>query len=329
MKVLRYSLLLSIFVACQQLPFMKKSPEASSPASTGPIAEARSLLDQGQLDAALAKLLTIPDDPDSLYYQGLVWTKKAELAPLPAPQPPSPGSDAPPRTPEFKAEELRALSLFDRAIGMQPDLAGAYIAQADLLAPHAIRRFELEKAARQAVARSRRGRRAPSLSLPAPDPSAPDYRPERVVSLYQEAARLDPASVTAVKSILRFATRVQRSVDIEWCLKELVNRDRENPEPLVRYGDFLLNDKRDTKGAIEQYRQALIWRPDDETINAKIADIYIQIGRTHFDAGQWSLAEARFREAQRFVNRPNSPQDLKLRDYMQRLAAIRDGNSRR
>ncbi|MBN2371935.1 MAG: hypothetical protein JXO72_15745 [Vicinamibacteria bacterium] len=325
MKALRASMLLMISIACQQFPFVKKTPDVSSPAPAGPIAEARSLLDQGQLDAALATLLTLPEDPESLYYQGLVWAKKAELSPTPATARPAPGE----RAPEFKTEEIRALHLLDRAISLRPDLAGAHLAQADLLAPHAIRRFALEKAARQASADSRRGRRGPIVSLPAPDPAEPDYRPERVVSLYQEAARLDPTSIAAVDAILRFSTRMHRTVDVEWCLRELVNRNRESAEPLVQYGDFLLQEKRDTKSAIEKYRQALIWRPDDEAINAKIADIYIQMGRVHFDAGQWASAEASFREARKHVLRQDSPQDLKLRDYMQRLAAIRTVKSRK
>ena len=40
---------------------------------TGPVREGKSLLESGQLDAALAELQKAPDDPDSLYYQGRVF----------------------------------------------------------------------------------------------------------------------------------------------------------------------------------------------------------------------------------------------------------------
>ena len=36
------------------------------------------------------------------------------------------------------------------------------------------------------------------------------------------------------------------------------------PEPFIQYGTFLLEQKGDALGAIEQYRQALIWKSDDE-----------------------------------------------------------------
>jgi len=44
------------------------------------VREGKALLESGQLDAALAELQKAPDDPDSLYYQGRVWAKKAESA---------------------------------------------------------------------------------------------------------------------------------------------------------------------------------------------------------------------------------------------------------
>ena len=54
----------------------------------GPVRDGKALLDAGQLDGALAELQKAPADPDALYYQGLVWAKKAETAPLPTPPPP-------------------------------------------------------------------------------------------------------------------------------------------------------------------------------------------------------------------------------------------------
>ena len=68
------------------------------------VGEARSLLERGQVDQALEKLAQSPTDPDSLYYQGVAWAKKAESAPLPTPPPlasPLPKGALPPPAPEF------------------------------------------------------------------------------------------------------------------------------------------------------------------------------------------------------------------------------------
>jgi hypothetical protein len=109
----------------------------------------------------------------------------------------------------------------------------------------------------------------------------------------------------------------------------MISRSRENPEPLIAYGDFLVKEKKDVQGGIARYREALIWRPDDEETKGKIAEIYLQMGREHFDAGQWSLAESRFVEGQKYATNPSSPQALKIRDYMQKLAAIRSVTQQR
>jgi Tfp pilus assembly protein PilF len=110
---------------------------------------------------------------------------------------------------------------------------------------------------------------------------------------------------------------------VEWGLQEMIKRDKERPDPYVNYGDFLASQKQDVTGAVEQYRQALIWRPDDEATRAKIADIYINLGREHFAKQQYAAAEQRLTEAQKFVSDKNSPQGIKIKDLASRLALIR------
>ena len=113
------------------------------------ISEARALIGQGQLDAALAKLLAAPETPECLLlprcgvdaqggFRAASHTSSADPA--------APAGSAT-RAAEFKDEELRAIDFFERSIAAQPQQSLAHNALADLLAPHAIRRHEIERAA--------------------------------------------------------------------------------------------------------------------------------------------------------------------------------------
>jgi predicted metal-dependent hydrolase len=76
-------------------------------------------------------------------------------------------------------------------------------------------------------------------------------------------------------------------------------------------------------GAIAQYRQALMWRPDDDATRGKIADIYIAMARAHVDAREYATADARLREAEKYVTDKNSPQGKRLQEQQTFLAQIR------
>src|SRR5262245_54545092 len=125
--------------ACQRQA--GSTSESGIPAATrppSPVEQGRALLEQGQLDSALARLQEAPGDPDSLYYQGVIWAKKAETAPLPTPPPlatPLPRGAEPPPPPEFKPEELSALELYQKAVAARPDHPQASLGIAQLLAP--------------------------------------------------------------------------------------------------------------------------------------------------------------------------------------------------
>src|SRR5258706_10489174 len=109
-------------------------------AAPDPLAEARQLLQQGQAEAALARLQGA-SDPEALGLQGRAWAKKAEMAPLPTPPAlatPLPRRAAPPAAPEFKFEELQAIDCFERAVAAKPDLAAAHLALAEGLGPPAL-----------------------------------------------------------------------------------------------------------------------------------------------------------------------------------------------
>lgn len=313
--------LLLLACACQR-PAPAAKPGQLQPVGSGPLEQARVLIEQGQPDEALVKLQEAPADADSLYYQGVAWAKKAETAPLPTPPPapsPLPRAAQPPAAPEFKPEELTALDFFDKALAARSDHAKAQLALAELLAPHAIHRYEREEAARKARP-SRRGREA--AATPAAE-AGPDSSPERVLGTYRAAWQADPKPKEAVEGLVRFAARVGRLDEAEAGLQELTRREPEKPEPFIRYADFLANDKKDPLAAVEQYKQALVWRAEDDLTRAKIADIYIAMGVEHWKAGQYGAAESRFREAQKFVTDRTSPQGQQVLEYLGKLRTLR------
>lgn len=292
------------------------SNSAPAPAGSAARRGAQALLEQGQLDQALARIDASAGDADSLALLGAIWAKKAEAAPLPTPPPAPPGAKrgAQPPAPAFKDEELAALDFFEQALVAQPGHARASLALAELLAPHALRRHDLGQAAQR-----KKGARA------APEPLAigPDFGAERVIQAYKAAVVGSPAAKDPPERLFAFSVRVGRLLDAEWALEQLVERDKENPAPLIRYGDFLAQQKKDTRAAIDRYRQALIWRPDDEETLAKIADISIAEGIEAYNKNHYGVAQARLLEARKFVRNPNSPQGLRIRDYLAKLGSIR------
>jgi len=297
-------------------------PDASSGSGPDPLGEARQALDRGQPDVALARLQGAAT-PEALLLQGEAWAKKAETAPLPTPPvaaSPLPRGAAPPAAPEFKPEELQAIDCWERAIAARPELGAAHLALAKMLAPHALARHQEEMAA---TAR-RPGRRGPAAGETAPGAlPGPDASPERVVREYHMAAQADPTSVPAVDAWVTFAVSVGRLEDADAGLQELLKRQKERPEPFVRYGDFLLGARKDPNGAIAQYSQALIWKPDDDAVKAKIADIYLGMAADHLAQQQWASAEARLRDAQKYVSNRNAAQVAKLQELQGQVAVIR------
>jgi hypothetical protein len=277
---------------------------------------AQALIDAGRLDEALARLDASAGDPDSLALLGVIWAKKAEAAPLPTPPPPVPGArrGALPPAPEFKEEELTALGFLDKALAAQPGHPRASLALAELLGPHALRQFDLRQASQR--------KKASSGASAAAAAGGVDFSVERVAQAYRAAAAPNGPS-EALERFYAFAVRSGRLADAEWALEQGVERDKENPAPLIRFGDFLAQEKKDPRAAIERYREALIWRPDDEATLGKIADIYIGEAIELYNKSQYAVAQSRLQEAQKFVRNPNSPQGLRIKDYLAKIGSIR------
>jgi tetratricopeptide (TPR) repeat protein len=305
--------LASAGVSCKHLPGSSGGESGLS----GSVREGKSLLESGQLDAALAELQKSPDDPDSLYYHGRVWAKKAESAPLPTPPPapsPAPKGWLPPPTPELKIEEVRAAQLYEKAIAARPDNPAPHLALAELLAPHAAHQYDL---AQDAVLHKKP---APSVAdLPV------DISVDRVIRAYQFAMRGDATNPAPVDELIRFGRRVGRLDAAEAGFKEMVQRkkEKETAEPLVRYGDFLAEDKKDPLAAIEQYRQALIWVPDDDNIRNKVAAIYLKMAAESFAQQQYAVTADRLGDASKYITDRTSAQGQMLQDYQARLKGIR------
>jgi hypothetical protein len=147
---------------------------------------------------------------------------------------------------------------------------------------------------------------------------------DRVSAAYRDAAAA-PGAKEPLEKLYAFAVRAGRIPDAEWALEQGVERDKENPAPLIRFGDFLVQVKKDPRAAIERYREALIWRPDDEETLGKIADIYTTEAIELYTKTQYAVAQQRLLEAQKFVRNPNSPQGLRIKDYLNKIATIRQG----
>ncbi len=296
------------------------APQAAArrPVASSAIQQAQALVEAGQLDEALARLDAAGGDPDSLALLGAIWSRKAQSAPLPTPPPPAPGAKRGtlPPAPEFKEEELTALGFLERALAAQPGHPRASLAVGELLAPHALRHFDLRQSAQR-----KKGAR-PTVDVASA--GGVDFSVERVAQSYKAAAAAG-GPPEALEKFYAFAVRSGRLPDAEWALEQGVERDKENPAPLIRFGDFLVQEKKDPRAAIERYREALIWRPDDEVTLGKIADINIGEAIELYEKNQYAVAQSRLLEAQKFVRNPNSPQGLRIKDYLSKISSIRKG----
>jgi tetratricopeptide (TPR) repeat protein len=289
-----------------------EAPEGGA-AVPGAHPEASSLVEQGRYDEALVALEQ-PADAEAFYLVGRAWLGKSRTAPLPTT---APGAAAAGAT-AMKDEERRALDAFERATALEPTHAGAHLAIAELLGPHALGRVAEERAAAE---RARRSRRRPSPV--APPVAGPEASVERVLREYAAAVQADPAGRQAVESLIAFARSAGRLEEASAAFQELIRRDRENPELLVRYGDFLAGEMRQPDAALAQYAQALIWRSDDEATKLKMADIHLDAAEGHLGRQEWASAQARLRDARRYVVVPGSRQAARLRELESHLAQIR------
>jgi tetratricopeptide (TPR) repeat protein len=279
-----------------------------SRAGADPLAEARSLLSERRYDDVLARLGDAAD-PDSEYLAGRAWAGKAETAVVPVP---APGGAAAP----LKAEEERALALYEKAVAARPDFADAHFAIAELLAPHAIAAAAATSAA--AAHGAPRGKAAPNPQIALPDPLV-----DRVLRSYGNAMQSDPSGTQAAESLIAFATRVGRLSEADATYQELVRRHREDPAPLVRYGDFLAGPAGKPEAALSQYAQALIWKPDDTATKRKMADIHLAAAAGYLRDLDYVAAEARLKDAKRYTVDPASPQAARLAELEGRLREVR------
>ena len=261
--------------------------------------------------------------PNAAYDEGVEWARKAQTAPLPTPPPmlsSLPKGALPPPAPEFKPEEIQAVASFEQAIAAQPNDPRPHLALAELLAPHAVERHE---ALEQATWKKKPARGKAPYPPPTPDPAGIDLSVELIARSYAAAIANDPGARAPVEALIAFAIRVKQLDAAEGAFHELVKRVKESPEPFLRYGDFLLDVKKDPDAAIEQYRQALIWRPDDEATRAKVAGIYIDMGSAAYTNRQYGIAQSHFTQAAKYVTDKASPEGRKLQDYVARLREIR------
>jgi tetratricopeptide (TPR) repeat protein len=280
--------------------------------------QARALIAQGDTDTALARLQGADQgDGEVLYLEGLAWAHKAETAPTPDAGGSASVAHGAARPPDLKPEEEKALSFLEKAVAARPDLAAAHIALADLLGPHALRREGQERVRGSSRSRGSGARRGEDPPVPG------DSSIERVLQAYRRGAQADPVSKPMVEAWIDFARRAGRLEEADAAFQQLLLRDKENAAPLLRYGDFLLGDRKDEVGAISAYSRALIWQPNLEEARARIADIYLAQSAIHFNRKEYASAEARLADSRRFVGPAESPQAARLRRLESQLSQIR------
>ena len=91
----------------------------------------------------------------------------------------------------------------------------------------------------------------------------------------------------------------------------------------MQYGDFLAQDKKDPLAAIEQYRQALIWKADDDATRGKVAAIYLKLATDAFARQQYAVAESQLADASKYVTDRSSAQAQMVEEYKAKLKNIR------
>jgi tetratricopeptide (TPR) repeat protein len=304
----RASLALALSVAaigCDKLPFPGRKVDAGPPpagvtAVPEKVQEGKALMEKGQLDEALAKLAELPDDPVSLYYQGIIYVRKGMGTPLPETG--------------YRPEDKNAAVLLERAIAAKPEFAAAHFALAGVLLPYTEQRH--------GPAAKKKPARAATQALP----DDPDVSPERVARAYQAAVQHDKSSNAPVEALIKYARDMKRPDDADVAYRELLARNKESAAALISYGDFLAHEKKDPMRAIEQYQLALMWTPQDAVPNVpkeKIGMVYLDWAEDHFTKGEWANAAARLKDSQKWVTDPASPAGQRLRGLQAKLAEIR------
>jgi hypothetical protein len=238
-----------------------------------------------------------------IFVQGQIWAKKAELAP--APTPVEEGG----QPPEFKLEERNALAFFETLTAAVPNHAGARLAIAELLTPHAVK---------ARAAQSGRRRRA---SAPPPDPAQTDVSVQRIVRERDAAVAADPSPAPA-EALIEFCTTVEDLDCAERAYRLLPERMPETAEPHRRLGDFLLRERENGDGAIQQYDLALVWAqdgtPEDAELRLKAAMVYLDRAEKELGARRWVVADQALKSAARYID-TTSPAAARARELEARL----------
>ncbi|HXY38420.1 MAG TPA: hypothetical protein VEQ10_02050 [Vicinamibacteria bacterium] len=289
---------LALLAVATVLPGCRRGSGASSGQGGG---TAQQMVDSGAFDQAIAQLEGATD-PEALFQLGRAWAGKARTAPLPMVM----AGAAPP----FKPEELRAAEAFERVIAARPDHAGAQLALAGLLAPHAL-------------AAARAPRPTAVAAAAAAGPAAPEATVDGVLRRYGAAIQADPAGAEAPEALIRFASAAGRLAEADSAYQELLRRRREDPTLLVRYGDFLAGPRGQPEAALAQYAQALMWRSDDEATRRKVVEIHLRIAGDHLGQQEYAMAEAQLAEARRAGVQPASAEEARLRELEAALREVR------
>ena len=189
-----------------------------------------------------------------------------------------------------------------------------HLALAELLAPHAVHRHEAEE---QATLEEAARQRKPPPPPPARSGGV-DISVDRVIArLPRPPIEADPAARAARRGPDRLRDRVGRLDAAEAAFQELIRREKEKPGAArCATATSCSTEKKDPAAAIEQYRQALIWTPDD--------DDHARQDRRHLPR-RWAPRHYRqaavrgrrvaLRRRREVRHGPDSPRGSRLKDY--------------
>jgi tetratricopeptide (TPR) repeat protein len=213
----------------------------------------------------------------------------------------------------YRPEDKNAAILLERAIAAKPEFAAAHFALAGVLSPYAEQRHGP-------------ARKKPARAAAAAAPDDPDASPERVARAYQAAVKHDKSSRAPIDALIKWGREMKRPDDADMAYREMLEREKEGASAHITYADFLANEKKDRVRAIEEYKLALVWTPQDAVPNVpkqRIGDTYVEWAEEHFEKGEWANAAARLKDAEKWVTDPASATGQRQRVLQAKLAEIR------
>jgi hypothetical protein len=224
-------------------------------------------------------------------------------------------ASGPPVSAVLTPEATQARDALAALIAKQPDNGEVHLALAQLLAPYAL--VGLLEPTPTPEPPPAEGEVVPT------QPAAPPVEPAEVVAEFEAAAGLEASRSAALDGFVAFCREANCLDAVDATFRKLLEASPEDPHLPAGYGDFLVNEMGDREGAIEQYRVALIWRPDDTDLRSRVARVHLARAFDHLEWGEYPQAENAFEESKAWISSTGSPEWARLQEGIARLDRIR------